>query len=118
MVPVCWLHAPRPMLLAVRVWGLAEGGTCRHLNFLLELTLASGVTGSVPSPGIPLTRDGEMGSGAVMMRPLRAQRAGLAAPGMAVQSGAQDWAQGQAMSRSLQLVGHGCYFLDEKTKAW
>ena len=75
MVPVCWLRAPPcPMLLAVGVWGLAEQETCRHLNFLLELTLASGVIGSIPSPGIPLTWDGEMGSGAVMMRPLWAQR--------------------------------------------
>ena len=35
-----------------------------------------------PLQGYPVTWDGEMGSGAVMMRPLQAQRAGLAAPGM------------------------------------
>ena len=70
VVSVCWLHAPRPVLLAVGVRGLAKRGACRHLSFLLELTFASWVRGRVPSPGIP--RDVGWGDG----------ERGLAAPGM------------------------------------
>lgn len=55
-------------------------------------------------------------------RLLQAQNAGVAAPrdgrGSAIRSGAQDWAQDQAMRGGIQIAGHGFHFPDEKTEAW
>ena len=92
--------------------GLAKRGACRHLSFLLELTLASWVRGRVPSPGIPRDvgwGDGEWGSDDEASAGPESWPCCPRDGGPAVQSGAQDWAQGQAVSWGIQIVGHGHY---------
>ena len=82
-------------------------GDLQTPQLLPERTLASGVTGRVSSPRISREMVWEDRKG--WKRLLQAQRAGLAAPrdgrGPAIRSGAQDWAQGQAMTGGYSDCG-------------
>lgn len=56
-------RAPGPVLLVVGVWGLAQWGTCRHLNFSLSEHLHQGSQAEFPLPGYPVKWCGKTGRG-------------------------------------------------------